>query len=489
MTRSIKRLAWGGWLVGVLQLGCSGGELPDVPELPCAAGLCDDDGADGGDADGGETPMGDGDNGADDDPGDDGDDDGAMDDHSGEPADLGGIPCDVREALAAECHECHAATPSFGAPMPLASFDDLHVPSNSDATRPVHELALQRMSGSMAPMPPGGAKDPAAAATITQWLAAGAPEDPTADCDDGDGPINEPDNTGVDDLPCEPDVVFAAHSPTGGKFKVPEQGAEDMYQCFAFQSPFMPSTQATAWAPIIDDERVVHHWILYKSTDPSYEHGSVFPCDLSLQLSADFVAGWAPGGENTVMPDTAGLELGGPGTTYIMQVHYNNSAYYPDAEDNSGVAFCTTDTPRANTAGILTLGTVNINVPPGATAHETTGTCGAWHNSGWPQLHVLASSPHMHEFGRAFSTYVESGPMVTDVPVFDFNQQLNYLADPGIVLNPGDTIKTTCAFDNPTDHVVSFGEATGDEMCFNFVLVYPIDQLADRNCGISIFGY
>ncbi|MEM6989459.1 MAG: hypothetical protein AAF721_03145, partial [Myxococcota bacterium] len=461
----IKRLALGGGIAALIIAGC-GIDAEDVGELPCASAFCDegDDGGndDAGDGDGNGDGGGNGDAGdAGDDAGDAGDDAGDNDDGS---ADIGGIPCDIRDALAAECHECHAATPSFGAPMPLADYDDFHVPSIGDNTRPVHEVALERVASDAAPMPPGGAKDPANATRLTEWLAAGAPEDPTADCDDPSAPPNVPDNTGVDDLPCVPDTVFAAHSPTGGKFKIPEQGADDMYQCFAFQSPFTPTTQATAWAPVIDDDRVVHHWILYKSTD-NYEHGSVFPCDVSLQLSADFVAGWAPGGENTIMPDEAGLELGGPGTTYVLQVHYNNSANYPDAEDNTGVAFCTTDTPRPNTAGILTTGTININVPPGATGHETTGTCGAFQNSGWPQLHVIATSPHMHEFGRAFYTQVQSGAMITNVPQFDFNQQLNYFAEPGTVLNPGDAIYTTCVFDNPTAQTVTFGEGTGDEMC------------------------
>ena len=47
--------------------------------------------------------------------------------------------------------------------------------------------------------------------------------------------------------------------------------------------------QATAWAPAIDDERVVHHWILYRKEGAP--QGDAYPCDVSLQVSADFVAG------------------------------------------------------------------------------------------------------------------------------------------------------------------------------------------------------
>jgi hypothetical protein len=74
--------------------------------------------------------------------------------------------------------------------------------------------------------------------------------------------------------------------------------------------------------------------------------------------------------------------------------------------------------------------------------------------------------------------------VVTDVPVFDFESQRMYLNDQEVVVQPGDSLETTCWYDNPGGQNVGFGEGTSDEMCFNFVLAYPIDSLPDRNCGI-----
>ena len=37
------------------------------------------------------------------------------------------------------------------------------------------------------------------------------------------------------------------------------------------------------------------------------------------------------------------------------------------------------------------------------------------------------------------------------------------------------SLTTTCTYDNPDGGPVGFGEDTEDEMCFNFVLTYPID--------------
>ena len=68
---------------------------------------------------------------------------------------------------------------------------------------------------------------------------------------------------------------------------------------------------------------------------------------------------------------------------------------------------------------------------------------------------------------------------------WDFNDQAFYPRDPTMILNPGDAIRTTCTYDNPGDATVRFGERTEDEMCFNFVMLYPIEALGEqRVCGV-----
>jgi hypothetical protein len=56
---------------------------------------------------------------------------------------------------------------------------------------------------------------------------------------------------------------------------------------------------------------------------------------------------------------------------------------------------------------------------------------------------------------------------------FDFNTQISYPTP--AVINPGDTLTTTCTFATPT----AFGEGTNNEMCFNFVTAYPAGQLVN----------
>jgi hypothetical protein len=419
--------------------------------------------------------------------GDDDEDTGGMpDDDDPSPPEASGLPCDVRDALARACGDCHGEQPSFGAPMPLVTYADLQVPSPTDPTKKVYEVVATRIDTTSQPMPPDGDITDAERTILLDWIAAGAPEDTTADCDDIEDEDVDP--VGPDALPCEPTFEVRAHAPgaVDQPFVVPQQGAEDLYQCFSFQAPFASPTQAIAWAPIIDDERVIHHWILYRTQQPQ-EEGGVFPCDVGLQLSADFIAGWAPGGENVIMPPSVGLELGSPGDWYILQVHYHNAAMYPDALDRSGVAFCTPDQPEPQTAGVLTLGTTGLSIPAGAMGHEEVGNCGGLATFFWPQMHIIGSSPHMHELGRHMKTIVTHGDgsieTVIDKP-FNFEQQGMYFNDQEIIAGPGDTLTTTCTYDNDTGAHVGFGEGTGDEMCFNFVLAYPIDELGNRNCGI-----
>jgi hypothetical protein len=82
----------------------------------------------------------------------------------------------------------------------------------------------------------------------------------------------------------------------------------------------------------------------------------------------------------------------------------------------------------------------------------------------------------MHQLGRQFESVIEraNGDVVTlaDVPNYDFDYQITYPND-DIQLGVGDQVRTTCTWENTTSQTATFGEGTGDEMCFNFVAYYP----------------
>jgi hypothetical protein len=48
-----------------------------------------------------------------------------------------------------------------------------------------------------------------------------------------------------------------------------------------------------------------------------------------------------------------------------------------------------------------------------------------------------------------------------------------------VILNKGDTIVTTCTFDNQTDTPIVYGERTTDEMCYFFTTAFPRGGLSN----------
>jgi hypothetical protein len=81
----------------------------------------------------------------------------------------------------------------------------------------------------------------------------------------------------------------------------------------------------------------------------------------------------------------------------------------------------------------------------------------------------------MHLQGRHMKTVINRKDGTSEVLIdkpFDFNTQIAYPTP--AVINPGDTLSTTCTYATPTP----FGQGTNEEMCYNFVTAYPAGGLA-----------
>jgi copper type II ascorbate-dependent monooxygenase-like protein len=482
-------------------LGCAGGELVGVPNGTGSGGASTS-------ATGGSPPGGTG---------------GIPAASGGGPAASGGavgmgsggtsggggaaLPCDVASVLQAKCQSCHGATPLNGAPTSLMTYADTHAPAVSNTSLLVWQVMQMRVhSTTMSVMPPRGQPAPTATelAALDTWFAAGAPAAsqtcPGGSSGGGGGTGvmgtggaagtggTVADGIGPQYLPCTPTHTLKAHAvgSSTAKYPVPNP-TNDFYACFNFKSPFAPGEQAIASAPIIDDARVVHHWILYgvntPVTDGSITTGTI-GC-AATTLSATHVSGWAPGGENAVMDPDIGLVL--DYTSFVLQIHYNNQRY-ADGADASGVAFCTTTTPRKNAAGIVPLGSMAFSIPANANDYPVTSNCTSLASDRTTPITVIGASPHMHKLGTGFRTQHMRGGMnlgdLVNIPLgtWSFDGQVNYPVARRQVL-PGDTLQTTCYYDNPNPTAVSFGTKTTDEMCFDFITVFPYGS-ANHNCQL-----
>ncbi|KAJ3400194.1 hypothetical protein HDV05_001223 [Chytridiales sp. JEL 0842] len=202
-----------------------------------------------------------------------------------------------------------------------------------------------------------------------------------------------------------------------------------------------------------------------------------------------FTFGWAPGAGIVNYPSVAGMPIG-TGTNalryFALQVHYNNPDRDAGVVDNSGMSFSYTPTLRPNDIGILILGQQGISIPgdfPDSTV-LAPNVCPGQCTSKLPApVTMISSAAHMHFLGKNLTTRhirgdTELAPVLNRT-YYDFNYQgaQKISKETGTnILNPGDTLVTTCAY-NPTLGVrrrpTGFGESSESEMCFNFITYYP----------------
>ena len=450
------------------QVDVSGSEVP---------GSEDPDGPEGIDPDGPDEPMPD-------------DPDGSDPEGSDPDADVppregdSGLPCDVSTVLATHCAGCHGETLRYGAPMPLLTLEDLHAPGISEPAVPMYDLVLERMEDVQAPMPPrpNPAATEAEIAAMEAWIDAGAAAGKV--CDEDPFPLDEPGDNELPPPSPECDHVFElrAHGLPfrGDDTPYPVPPLTDLYVNFTFQVPWIGEAQGISFHPIIDDDRVLHHWLLYTAPLGAVLDGAIVP-GIGAHPGESLVAGWAPGGDPTVMPDNVGLEMPvGPLARFVLEIHYHNDAGHLDAMDRSGVRVCVTTTKREKTAAVHLLGTEVIAMAgPGEFSFK--GFCHPWLNlTGLldrSPVHIISSSPHLHRRGRRITTTIHRADGGTDTLIdtpFDFDNQISYPTPATIY--PGDWLETTCTYENPGG-IATFGIRTEDEMCQNYLTAWPVGAL------------
>jgi hypothetical protein len=160
------------------------------------------------------------------------------------------------------------------------------------------------------------------------------------------------------------------------------------------------------------------------------------------------------------------------GTThYVVQVHYENVGHKKNHRDTSGFDLCTTDTLRPNDAALVVFGAESFDVPPHGSLDITCDYPVP------PELDVrtlLYALPHMHTMGTLIETTLE--PEKLDLGKRDpwtYGNQYWTKLEPDTVMHAGDTVKTRCAWVNPTSADVPYGESVGHEMCSSFTIYYP----------------
>lgn len=443
----------------------------------------------------------------------------------------GAMPCAVDMVVKTGCQTCHGAMPIAGAPMSLLSLADFQrdytaktTKQLSGKTMKMYELARIRVNHELGttPMPQGTPLAMDAFTVLNGWLSSGAPaglacgstgvtgmtgvagsggtqNPPLAMTGTGSGgsgatmtgPLAHTqcdDPKSFDPLVAKPGETcweFQTHGVSSAtdksKFTIP---VDESYNQFYFDVPWPAGSLETRFGTKFDNKKVLHHWLMFTQAAPTAA-GTVSPnvTGTTLFEGAELIAGWAIGGCSTTYPDDVGVALPDSGTLMIQWHHFNSTG--TPQQDGSSVQVCTVPKgSRTHVTGLTFLGTESLVIPPGQA--DATSSCK--NNSGAP-ITIVAFTPHMHTIGSNMRSVVDKaggGSMEIFNKPFIFDQQINYMLDPPYVLQPGDTITTTCTYRNNTAATVNFGQSTTQEMCYQFTLAYPYGAL--NNGVFSLIG-
>ncbi|WP_110182508.1 hypothetical protein [Nocardioides solisilvae] len=316
----------------------------------------------------------------------------------------------------------------------------------------------------------------------------------------------------------------------------PTSTGTDDYRCFLIDPQLEKPAFLTGTHVLPGNPEVVHHVILFKVEPDEVERaeeldageeGPGWTCfgGSGLQTApgealtdSDWLAAWAPGGEETVTKPGHGVRLD-KGSRVIMQVHYNLLAgpqpdvsatqlrlssrgkgmtgletlllpapvEMPCREGHDDSRLCDREASLLDLRG-------RIGPDGDKTANLLHQLCGM----GWePGEHteclrtfnepmtIHGVAGHMHLLGKEIKIELNPGTprarTVMDIPVWDFDDQGGIPIDP-VRLRPGDQVKVSCrhsqelrdrlpAFEGQPDRYVVWGDGTTDEMCLGMLTV------------------
>lgn len=365
--------------------------------------------------------------------------------------------------------------------------------SKPDASGASPAGAAAEAPKSQAPTPPSGSAPqaaPPASASASNAPAAAAASSPTAvGAADSDWPAD-----------CEEHYVLRAHGTETAGDETPYRvagGGDEIIQ-FYYDVPWRSDQQVLMVRSHIDNRAIVHHWDLY--TIPNYQgpEGGIFTARSFLdQLSLTGAALLFGGGnspEDIRLPSDIGFRLPDePNLGLLLEYHY--FAADGDAQDASSLEVCVSSKPRDRVAGSHVLGADHFALPP----HQPTDILGTCVPKPLPEpVHIIGLAPHMHETGKRAKLVLNraSGEQIVlhDQPYDWTEQRVYWIKGPDgqsdVVLNPGDTLTTTCTYDNPRDTTVLSGPEKENEMCAMFTWAWPAGilnngQAADPTSGVS----
>ncbi len=235
-----------------------------------------------------------------------------------------------------------------------------------------------------------------------------------------------------------------------------------------------------------------HHLLVFAATPGSdaeksltekYVVGKAIPCQAGRDLGIGFtiVAGTQQPYSDVQYPPNVGRRLRG-GQPILWNYHHVNGSEQ-DGKARHAVNLHVVDRLDfiAQTGAFVNL---TIDTPPRADA-AFTGDCRFSHD-----VRVWSISRHTHEWGTDFDVWYAGGER--DGRHFwkstDYENDVNYRWEDTTVMKAGEGFRFTCAYSNPTDQPLRFGQKASDEMCILFSqwwVLEPADVVPSQFCAMT----
>ena len=311
--------------------------------------------------------------------------------------------------------------------------------------------------------------------TIGKWADDGAPEGNPADLP---APLQFSGGWALG----EPDLVLSypeAYTP-------PATG--DIYRCFPIPTNLVTDKYVEAVDVKPGDPTTVHHVIAYLDTTGASqkldddEPGPGYTCFGGPGFSitnptAATLGGWAPGARPTKLPDGVAMSLPASSRA-VLQVHYHVHSGEPKPDiTRIGIYFAKSKPQKL--LRILPLINTTFTIPPNDPNYRVTASFTV---PPFVDAHAWVIAPHMHLLGRKMRVQaaLPSGQTqcLIEIDDWDFNWQGLYRFNNPVALPAGTRVSLEAFYDNssgnprnPNDppKVVTWGEATTDEMCIAFI--------------------
>jgi hypothetical protein len=202
----------------------------------------------------------------------------------------------------------------------------------------------------------------------------------------------------------------------------------------------------------------VHHVFLSRTLVPEPE--GLSECNVIFKQS------WLPmfvtgnGSTSLEYPSGAATVLH-KGQQIVLQLHLLNGTS-ADVTKSASVVMRKSNLASPDPVGIYAFGTQKIMLPAGGPSNVVVDCTPT------EDVEAFATLAHMHKLGTSLHLSVEddNGQMqeVVNRDPYSFNKQ--YIEADPIRAPKGKKTHLTCGYDNTTDHVVTFGESSNDEMCY-----------------------